>query len=69
MAVNMKVLVLGGAGDMGDYVVRDLVIWGSLWLNNHWRVNQKAANKLLEELGDSCLVHHVILIIPSLLSS
>jgi lysine 6-dehydrogenase len=52
----MKFLILGGAGDMGSYVVRDAVKFGSIWTEiTIADIEERRANKLIEELGDSRL--------------
>ncbi|MFX1251195.1 MAG: saccharopine dehydrogenase family protein [Promethearchaeota archaeon] len=49
----MKLLVLGGAGDMGSYTVRDVAQYGSVFdeiiIGD---INEKKSKKLIEELGD-----------------
>jgi saccharopine dehydrogenase-like NADP-dependent oxidoreductase len=52
----MKFLILGGAGDMGSFVVRDAVKFGSVWTEiTIADIEERRANKLIEELGDSRL--------------
>jgi saccharopine dehydrogenase-like NADP-dependent oxidoreductase len=52
----MKILILGGAGDMGSYMVRDAVKFGTTWTEiTIADIEDKRANKLIEELGDSRL--------------
>ena len=49
----MKFLILGGAGDMGSYVVRDTVKFGSVWTDiTIADIDETRANNLIEELGD-----------------
>jgi saccharopine dehydrogenase-like NADP-dependent oxidoreductase len=45
----MKFLILGGAGDMGSYVVRDAVEYGTIWTEiTIADIDEKRANKLIE---------------------
>ncbi|MFX1506448.1 MAG: saccharopine dehydrogenase family protein [Promethearchaeota archaeon] len=52
----MKLLILGGAGDMGSYIVRDAVKFGKIWTEIVIAdINEKKANKLISQLKDSRL--------------
>lgn len=52
----MKLLVLGGAGDMGSYIVKDAVKFGEMWTDiTIADISENRAKKLISELGDSRL--------------
>ena len=52
----MKLLILGGAGDMGSYIVKDSVKFGTMWTEiTIADINEKRAQKLISQLQDSRL--------------
>ena len=52
----MKLLILGGAGDMGSYIVKDAVKYGRMWTEIAIAdINEKKARKLMSQLDDSRL--------------
>ncbi|MHA2203851.1 MAG: saccharopine dehydrogenase family protein [Candidatus Hodarchaeales archaeon] len=52
----MKLLILGGAGDMGGYIVKDAVKFGTMWTEIAIAdINEKKANQLMSKLKDSRL--------------
>ncbi len=56
MVTIMKLVILGGAGDMGSYIVKDAVKFGTMWTEIAIAdINEKKANKLMSDLKDSRL--------------
>ncbi len=52
----MKLLILGGVGDMGTYIVKDAVKFGTMWTKiTIADINEKKANKIMSQLKDSRL--------------
>ncbi|UCG04559.1 MAG: saccharopine dehydrogenase NADP-binding domain-containing protein [Candidatus Heimdallarchaeota archaeon] len=52
----MKLLILGGAGDMGSYIVKDAVKFGTMWTEiGIADINEKKATQLMSQLKDSRL--------------
>ncbi|UCE14395.1 MAG: saccharopine dehydrogenase NADP-binding domain-containing protein [Candidatus Heimdallarchaeota archaeon] len=52
----MKLLILGGAGDMGSYIVKDAVKFGTVWTEIAIAdINEKKADHIVAELKDSRL--------------
>ncbi|MHA1228735.1 MAG: saccharopine dehydrogenase family protein, partial [Candidatus Hodarchaeales archaeon] len=49
----MKLLILGAAGDMGSYLLRDAVEFGNWESITIGDINEKRVNKLLRELNNS----------------
>ncbi|MFX0015386.1 MAG: saccharopine dehydrogenase family protein [Promethearchaeota archaeon] len=49
----MKLVILGGAGDMGSYIVKDAVNFGTIWTKiTIADIREDHARKLINELGD-----------------
>ena len=66
-----KLLILGGVGDMGSYIVKDAVkfgeeIWSKITIAD---INEKKAKKLLSELNNSKLAFRKSLMLFVLLSA
>ncbi|MFX1283885.1 MAG: saccharopine dehydrogenase family protein [Promethearchaeota archaeon] len=52
----MKLLILGGAGDMGSYIVKDAVKFGTIWTKIAIAdINEKKAKRIMSQLNDSRL--------------